>query len=162
MKNHEAATKLLDLIESRVLAGNLEPIVGYTTFAAMIGWEGGAKNGQTAGQVTSLLDHACFKAGLPMLALNFVRNAKGKINGDSFIQGIWEQFREEIVDVATQYAWTADDFMSLRRALASLPEQGVRKLNEQTVDQGQAFIRQNLHLNVPTAFRARHFQKKSV
>ncbi len=47
------------------------------------------------GKVTSRIDLAAFYAGLPMLAVHWVRNPDGKVNPASF-PGTWAQYKEEM------------------------------------------------------------------
>ncbi len=60
------------------------------------------------GKVTSRIDLAAFYAGLPTLAVHWVRNPDGKVNPASF-PGTWAQYKEEMGRVAASHPWTAEN-----------------------------------------------------
>ena len=145
------AVELLDLLSTRILSGNNEPIFGYTEAAKMIDWTKGAKFGCAVGKVTSHLDYACFISGLPMLAVYYVRDAHGEVNPRSF-GGVWEPYRNEIVDTVSSYKWTQADFDKVRRTLITSNNDSCVILWNEVVKRGNEFIRYNLHRCINRGF----------
>lgn len=145
MKTHEMAFKLLELIESR---GTSEPIHGYAVAAEMIGRRDGNKVARTMGQVTSLLDYACFVAGLPMLAFHCVKNVNGEVPENSFA-GVWSKFKPEVESISANFQWTQPHFDKLRKTLVGLDARAAKSLWNAAEARGEQFIRYNLHRQVP-------------
>jgi hypothetical protein len=141
------AVELLDLLSARILSGNNEPILGYTEVAKMINWTKGANFGCAVGKVTSHLDYACFISGLPMLAVYYVRDANGEVNPRSF-GGVWEPYRNEIVDTVSSYQWTQADFDKVRRTLINSNNDSCVILWNEVIKRGNEFIRYNLHRHI--------------
>ena len=108
MSQATAAHNLLQAIRQRILDGK-GPFHGYSAAAAAAGYTTNASDaGRAMGQVTSRIDLAAFYAGLPMLAVHWVRNPDGKVNPASF-PGTWAPYKDEIESVAATYQWTAED-----------------------------------------------------
>ena len=108
MSQATAAQNLLQAIRQRVVDGK-GPFHGYSLAAAAAGYTTNASDaGRAMGQVTSRIDLASFYAGMPMLAVHWVRNPDGKINPASF-PGTWSNFKDEIESVAVAHVWTAGD-----------------------------------------------------
>ena len=118
MSQASAAHNLLQAIRERIVDGE-GPFHGYSAAATAAGYTSNAKDaGRAMGQVTSRIDLAAFYAGLPMLAMHWVRNPNGKINPASF-PGTWELYKAEIERVATTYAWAAEDIDKVRAKMHS-------------------------------------------
>jgi len=146
-----AALTVIDVFRGRLVGGNLEPLRGYNTVASLIGYEGDAA--RFLGQVASRIDAACFYAGLPMFSLHFIRSADGSLNMASFggDGGLWDQYRDEIVEMTTSRRWTAADLDAVHRAMIVLPESGARAIWNSIAERGSdnlGFVRYNLHRKV--------------
>lgn len=131
-----------------------KPLVGYTNAAELIGFEGGTKQGQAMGQVTSRVDYACFVSGLPMLATNWVRNIEGEIHEDIYNLAAFKPFRAEAVQAAQHHEWSHDELMRVMTALDGLPQIDVKLLWREAADRElkqPGYIRYNLHRRVPHA-----------
>lgn len=108
MSQATAAHNLLLAIRQRIVEGK-GPFHGYAAAAAAAGYVHNAKDaGRAMGQVTSRIDLAAFYAGLPMLAVHWVRNPDGKINPASF-PGTWVAYKDEIETVAGKHVWSVED-----------------------------------------------------
>lgn len=108
MNQATAAHNLLQAIRQRIVEGQ-GPFHGYSAAAAAAGYITNAKDaGRAMGQVTSRIDLAAFYAGLPMLAVHWVRNPDGKVNPASF-PGTWAPYKEELEGVAAAHVWTTED-----------------------------------------------------
>lgn len=108
MSQATAAHNLLHAIRQRIVDCK-GPFHGYAAAAAAAGYTSNAKDaGRAMGQVTSRIDLAAFYAGLPMLAVHWVRNPDGKVNPASF-PGTWAKHKEEIEGVATSHVWTVEE-----------------------------------------------------
>ena len=108
MKQAIAAHNLLQAIRKRIVDGE-GPLHGYSAAAAAAGYTTNAKDaGRAMGQVTSRIHLAAFYAGLPMLAVHWVRNSDGKINPASF-PGTWAPYKDEIENVAAAHVWSVND-----------------------------------------------------
>ena len=143
---------MVNLFARRMRDGDNDPIIGYTNMASMIGWAGGAKYGFPAGQVCSLIDYACYIAGLPCLTVHYVRKANGDINEASF-GGEWVKLKPEIVRVASSHEWTDDDLTLIANAISGLPNVCAKTLWADLDSNGEAYWRSLLHsrLNVKEA-----------
>ena len=143
------ANDFLKLLKPVALAGD-RPIVGYVKAATMIGWKG-HDIGRAVGQVLSRLDAACFYAGLPMLALHFVRPTDGDINDKAF-DDHFRQYRTEIYESTQNHNWTDEDFQRIQSALDALPKESAGSIWKNIVDRdmqsGGKFIRYNLHRRI--------------
>ena len=108
MSQATAAHNLLQAIRQRIVDGK-GPFQGYSAAPTAAGYTTNAKDaGRAMGQVTSRIDLAAFYAGLPMLAVHWVRNPDGKVNPASF-PGTWAPYKDEIESVAAAHVWTAED-----------------------------------------------------
>jgi hypothetical protein len=108
MSQATAAHNLLQAIRRRILERE-GPFIGYAAAAAAAGYTENAKDaGRAMGQVTSRIDLASFYAGLPMLAVHWVRNPDGKINPASF-PGSWAPYKDEIESVASTHTWRVEE-----------------------------------------------------
>jgi hypothetical protein len=86
---------------------------GVITGYAVAGRLAGEENAQARdwGQVCSLVDYACFIAGLPPLTLQHVRTADGEIK-DCF-SAPFLQYEKEMVQLAQSFVWTEAHFAKL-------------------------------------------------
>jgi len=155
MNQTTAAHNLLVAIRRRIKNGDVAPYRGYTTAAFDAGYTVNSEDaGRAMGQVTSRIDLAAFYAGLPMLALHWVRMPDGGINPGSFINS-FPQHLDGIVQVATQHQWTVEDVDAVRRKLLSLDQdEGARSLwkyVQRREAEKPGFFKYNLH-------RAAHVQ----
>ena len=108
MSQATAAHNLLLAIRQRIVDGK-GPLQGYAAAATAAGYTTNAKDaGRAMGQVTSRIDLAAFYAGLPMLAVHWVRNPDGKVNPASF-PGTWAPYKDVMESVAAEHVWTAED-----------------------------------------------------
>jgi hypothetical protein len=148
LDTHVRARQLVEMLRDRILGGDESTINGYLEMARLINWDGGENFGPVDGMVTSTVDYACFMAGLPMLAFNYVRTPFGGMNPRAFRGQPIEQFRDEIVSVAESYDWTADDFRRVLQVLVNLEDKGEKKLWREVGERGEEFVRQALHSQV--------------
>lgn len=108
MSQATAAHNLLLAIRQRIVDGK-GPILGYAAAATAAGYTVNARDaGRAMGQVTSRIDLAAFYAGLPMLAVQWVRNPDGKVNPASFSDA-WAQYKEQMESVAASHVWSVED-----------------------------------------------------
>jgi hypothetical protein len=141
---HTYAAKMLDLLEQHILAGG-GPISGYTKIAEDIGWKGGSDFGQAVGQVTSLLDYACFIARLPALPAWYVRQADGSVNPNMWGQDAWLPHENTIMDAAARHQWAKEDFAKVRKMLHGLPNCGAQALWRSASERGTAWVEYQLN-----------------
>ena len=91
------ATELLTSLRKHILGGG-SLICGYSQAGAMIGLTD--NHSRITGQICSRIDLASFNAGLPMLALHWVRKPDGEINPAAFngaAETIWRVFETEML-----------------------------------------------------------------
>jgi hypothetical protein len=148
LDTHVRALQLVEMLRDRIILGDSSPIVGYETAAKLIGWDSGVACARLVGQATSLVDYACFIAGRPMLAFNYVRKASGEMNPRSFRGMPIEHHRDEIVSVAKSYDWTVSDFRRVVQVLLALENKWARAMWTDAGERGEEFVRQALHSQV--------------
>lgn len=108
---HKAAREVLPFIFA---ATREHRTLTYGTAAKAIGRDP-RTNGRFMGGVTDLLDAACAKAGVPMLALYTVRSNTGEINPEAF--GKLPELREALLNEARTHVFTEADIAAIGEAL---------------------------------------------
>ena len=111
------AEQLLNALEQHIAQGKA-PVHGYKAAASLIGWN--ATICLPVGQICSRLDLAAYSAGLPMLALNWVRKPDGQINRKAFPPP-WAVYEQEVVECMVTHKWSSEHFDQLRTCLRALP-----------------------------------------
>lgn len=148
-QEHNDAVMVVGLIRKRI-QNSEGPIHGYSVVAEMIGRKNASRDGRYMGQVTSRIDAASFIAGLPMMALHFVRKPTGKINEKSFDEQ-WDRVapegckKEDLILTSTLRQWCEDDCDTIIRALHSLPNEKASTIWKNHLARGSEFIQYNLH-----------------
>jgi hypothetical protein len=135
-KQFADARKALELIESRLLAPG--KFVSYGDVCEGLGYER-SKHARHVGQVCSLIDAACFWAKLPFLSAEKVRTDIGEYNPDSF-SGIWEPYRQALIENASTHVWTMADIGKIRSVLNHMNGEGALMQWERIEGFGQAGI----------------------
>jgi len=105
--------KAVDLVKAIQQHG---VITGYAVAGRLAGEENA--QAQDWGQVCELTDYACFIAGLPALALEHVRTAKGEINEKCYNDALLK-YEDEITALAKNFVWTDAHFAKLTNILLS-------------------------------------------
>lgn len=122
------AWQLLRALEAHIEAGH-GPLHGYKAAAELINWNTAIC--LPVGQICSRLDLAAFNAGLPMLALNWIRKPDGSINRKAFTPQ-WAELEESFVEKMVTHRWKREHFSLLSDHLERLPSDiGALKLWEQ-------------------------------
>ena len=152
MMEFERANALLTALAGHILSDQQpRPLRGYEVGADLINWDAKASLAALM-QVCSRIDLAAFKAGLPCLALEWVRDADGCINEKAFPRD-WQAYRGEIETMMCEYRWLARDFELIQAELDKMPrDQCARTLwagmAKQLRRHGQQHVRATLHRRV--------------
>ncbi len=144
MKQHTYAIETVQFLKEWMTT-NHQPIVGYQFLAEKVEAEG--VQARNFGQVCSLIDYACFVAGLPHISYHWVRDGNGKRNEAAWDRE-WTQFRGVIAEYSAKHIWTDDDFDKVLGILRGLPSVGARTLWKHVSlreKQNKGFIAYNLH-----------------
>jgi|GEM_PF-5985429 len=141
---HSDAYALAEALTKHILGGG-SPIHGYTEAARMVGRTGDERH---MGQVTSRIDLASFYAGLPMLALHWIRKPDSTVNPASFSGTLWAPLKETMIAAAASHQWTAEELAAVRSRLLELPDDSAElqwNLVETREHERPGYIAYNLH-----------------
>ena len=142
---HSDALTLLGHLEQQILADPAFHMT-YSDAAVAVG-RVPTSAGRHIGQVTSRIDAACFYAKTPSLAMHRVRETYGEgINPRSFQTELWQGHTAGLVSRAQAHAWTADDFINIRRHLHSLGDDSAALQWKRIEQFGQKGVNQALGL----------------
>ena len=109
----------------------------YSTAAEALG-RNPKNNSRMVAQCCDLLDAAAALAGVPLLALFWVREKSGKINHKAW-KDIAPHLREAVISLSQHHTFTNADFTAIKQALNALNGRGNHKawawLREQKADE---------------------------
>ena len=118
---HTEAGRLLEILASVVP----NQMLTYTTAAEALGRDP-KNNSRMVAQCCDLLDAAAAMAGVPLLALFWVREKSGKINHKAW-KDIEPDLREAVISLSQRHAFTSADFIAIKQALDALKGRGNHK-----------------------------------
>jgi hypothetical protein len=116
---HAEAERLLDLLSGTVPKHNW---LTYSSAAEALGRDP-KKNARMVAQCCDLLDAAAVLAGVPLLALYWVREKSLEINAKAW-KDIDPAEWEAIIDLSARHSFVTDDFTAIRQALDELSGRG--------------------------------------
>ena len=118
---HTEAKRLVEILSDVVP----NQMLTYTTAAEALGRDP-RNNSRMVAQCCDLLDAAAALAGVPLLALFWVREKSGKINHKAW-NDVGDDLREAIISLSQRHTFTSADFTAIKRALKALAGRGNRK-----------------------------------
>lgn len=131
---HAEAERLLEILAAAVPN---HQVFTYTTAAEALGRDP-KSNSRMVAQCCDLLDAAAALAGVPLLALFWVREKSGKINHKAW-KDIEPDSREAVILLSQRHSFNSSDFAAIKRALIVLTGRGNHKawewIHKQKADQ---------------------------
>ncbi|HEY5305836.1 MAG TPA: HNH endonuclease signature motif containing protein [Pseudolabrys sp.] len=130
---HTEARRLLQILAAAVP----DQILTYTTAAEALGRDP-KTNSRMVAQCCDLLDAAAAMAGVPLLALFWVREKSGKINHKAW-KDHGPEVRNAVIALSQRHTFTDADFAAIKEALNVLKGRGNHKawdwIREQKADE---------------------------
>jgi hypothetical protein len=121
-RQHTEAERLLEVLAATV---SNHQMLTYTTAAEALGRDP-KNNSRMVAQCCDLLDAAAALAGVPLLALFWVREKSGKINHKAW-KDIEPDLREAVISLSQRHTFTSEDFAAIKQALNALIGRGNHK-----------------------------------
>jgi predicted HNH restriction endonuclease len=118
---HTEAGRLLGILADAIP----DQILTYTTAAEALGRDP-KTNSRMVAQCCDLLDAAAAMAGVPLLALFWVREKSGKINHKAW-KDRGSEVRDAIINLSQRHTFTEADFAAIKQALIALQGKGNHK-----------------------------------